>query len=149
MFVQTEFNKPNNNNIDVNEMYVNRETLLQDLDAIGRFLPVCNRDMEVREAALDLIIKTIEHWLDGIGSPKHYSIYHRHHHHNIRTNNESELKNNCSCSDFVGNNVRETSRENRDLILHHLPIILRLSINCPFTNVRDKCQHILDIVQVS
>lgn len=149
MFVQTEFNKPpNNNNIDVTDIYVNSETLLSDLDVIGRFLPICNRDMEAREAALDIIIKTIENWLDGVDSPKHYSLY-DHRHHNIRTNNQRELHNNCSCSDYVGNNIREVSRENRGLIVHHLPIILRLSINCPFKNVRDKCQHILDIVRVS
>lgn len=147
MFVQTELNKSNNNN-EVNEMCVYHETLLPDLDVIGRFcMPICNRDNEVREVALDVITKTVEGWLDGVGSPKHSCINNRH----TRKSNhhQTQSSKNSSCSDYVGNNVGDIPSEYLDLVALHLPIILRLSIGCPFVNVREKCQHILDIVQVS
>ena len=34
------------------------------------------------------------------------------------------------------------------LVSLHLPVILRLSVNCPFQNVRIKCAEILDMVKV-
>lgn len=146
MFVQTEFNKSNNNN-EVSEACVDHESLYRDLDVISRFcMPICCRDNEIREVALDLISKTVEGWLDGVGSPKHYRInqmdrrYRRHH----QTPSKS-----CACSDYVGNNMGDIPSEYLDLVALHLPIILRLSLSCPFMNVREKCQHILDIVQVS
>lgn len=35
------------------------------------------------------------------------------------------------------------------LVTLHLPVILRLSVNCPFQNVRIKCAEILEMVKVS
>ncbi|XP_063930530.1 uncharacterized protein LOC135142709 [Zophobas morio] len=140
MFVQTEFNKSNNNNElsrshDVESDY---EGLFRDLDLISRFcMPICSRDNEIREVALDVISKTVEGWLDGVGSPKHYRMGHR----------LQNASNGCACSDLVGNTVNDVPKEYLDLVSLHLPIILRLSISCPFINVREKCQHILEIVQ--
>lgn len=147
MFVQTELSKSNNNN-ELNEACVYSETsLLPDLDVIGRFcMPICSRDNEIREVALDLITKTVEGWLDGVGSPKHYRINNKMGHHT--KHHLPPPSKSCACSDYVGNNMGDIPSEYLDLVALHLPIILRLSISCPFINVREKCQHILDIVQV-
>lgn len=146
MFVQTEFNKSNNNN-DLNRathhdpVAGGYEELFKDLDLISRFcMPICSRDNEVREVALDVISKTVEGWLDGVGSPKHYRLAERR---RIKT-----ASNGCACSDIVGNPVNDIPKEYLELVTLHLPIILRLSLSCPFVNVREKCQHILDVVQV-
>lgn len=139
MFVQTEFNKSNNNN-ELNRRVQEAQSdglFFRDLDLISRFcMPICSRDNEIREVALDVISKTVEGWLDGVGSPKHYRL-------------PQNATNGCACADIVGNPVSEVPKEYLDLVALHLPIILRLSISCPFINVREKCQHILEIVQVS
>lgn len=144
MFVQTEFNKSNNNNElsrPRDATSDNYDGLMYDLDLISRFcMPICSRDNEIREVALDVISKTVEGWLDGVGSPKRYQPDRR------RLQNAS---NGCACSaDIVGNAVNDVPKEYLDLVALHLPIILRLSLSCPFVNVREKCQHILEIVQV-
>lgn len=148
MFVQTEFNKSNNNN-DLSrppqhDTADDLETFLyKDLDLISRFcLPICSRDNEIREVALDVISKTVEGWLDGIGSPKHYRLSHVE-----RRMTQNSSSNGCACSDIVGNSMNDIPKEYVDLVTLHLPIILRLSISCPFANVREKCQHILEVVQ--
>ncbi|KAF5300685.1 hypothetical protein FQA39_LY11047 [Lamprigera yunnana] len=145
MFVQTEFNKSNNNN-DLSrgareQITDGYEELFKDLDLISRFcMPICSRDIEVREVALEIISKTVEGWLDGIGSPKHNRLAERR---RLQTSS-----NGCACSDIVGNGVNDIPKEYLELVTLHLPIILRLSLSCPFVNVREKCQHILEIVQV-
>ncbi|XP_008191036.2 sestrin homolog [Tribolium castaneum] len=145
MFVQTEFNKSNNNNELSRSREVDSDSydgLFKDLDLISRFcMPICSRDNEIREVALDVISKTVEGWLDGVGSPKHYRMAQPE---RRRLQNAS---NGCAYSDIVGNTVNDVPKEYLDLVSLHLPIILRLSISCPFINVREKCQHILEIVQ--
>lgn len=150
MFVQTEFSKTNNNNA-VSRARLDAATgdldgfLYKDLDLISRFcLPICSRDNEIREVALDVISKTVEGWLEGVGSPKHYRLAH-----SDRRRTQNAMGNACACSDIVGNPVGDVPKEYLDLVALHLPIILRLSISCPFANVREKCQHILEVVQVS
>lgn len=147
MFVQTEFNNKSNNNNDLSRSAHHDATadgLVRDLDLISRFcVPICSRDNEIREVALDVISKTVEGWLDGVGSPKHYRLAQTE---QRRLQNSS---NGCACADIVGNPVNDVPKEYLDLVALHLPIILRLSISCPFVNVREKCQHILEIVQVS
>lgn len=144
MFVQTEFNKSNNNNN--NEIRRTIEELpndgfFRDVDLVARFcMPICSRDNEIREVALDVISKTVEGWLDGVGSPKHCRLSHA---------SRENARNGCECADIFGNPVHDIPKEYLDLVALHLPIILRLSISCPFINVREKCQHILEIVQVS
>ncbi|KAH0814744.1 hypothetical protein GEV33_008048 [Tenebrio molitor] len=117
--------------------------LFRDLDLISRFcMPICSRDNEIREVALDVISKTVEGWLDGVGSPKHYRMP------QTERRRLQNASNGCACSDIVGNTVNDVPKEYLDLVSLHLPIILRLSISCPFINVREKCQHILEIVQI-
>ncbi|KRT85413.1 hypothetical protein AMK59_1758 [Oryctes borbonicus] len=147
MFVQTEFNKSNNNNgIDrvspqdgVMDGY---KDVIKDLDLISRFcMPICSKDNEIREVALDVISKTVEGWLDGVGSPKHYRLNEKH-----PRKHHSNTSNSCACSDITVDSVK-IPQEYLDLVSLHLPIILRLSLSCPFDNVREKCQHILELVQ--
>ncbi|KAL3284006.1 hypothetical protein HHI36_018176 [Cryptolaemus montrouzieri] len=139
MFVQTEFNNKtnnNNNSLERGEAHSNgtSELFLQDLDLVSRFcVPICSRDNEVREVALDAISKTVEGWLDGVGSPKHCRNT------GLQTQNQHRKTS--------VHKMASTSAEYVDLVALHLPIILRLSLSCPFANVRDKCQHILEIVQ--
>lgn len=150
MFVQTEFNKSNNNNelSRSREVYLEADNLFKDLDLISRFcMPICSRDNEIREVALDVLSKTVEGWLDGVGSPKHYRLGAQTDRRRLVQN--VAASNGCACSDIVGNTVNDVPKEYLDLVSLHLPIILRLSISCPFINVREKCQHILEIVQVS
>ncbi|CAH0546828.1 unnamed protein product [Brassicogethes aeneus] len=146
MFVQTEFTKSNNNNDLARPREVVSDSYgdqLSDLDLISRFcLPICSRDNEIREVALEVIFKTVEGWLDGIGSPKHRLVAG-----SDRRRLQNGTGNGCACSDLVGNSVQEIPKEYLDLVSLHLPIILRLSLSCPFINVREKCRHILEIVQ--
>lgn len=144
MFVQTEFNKSNNNNeLSRTAQDSPNDGLFRDLDLISRFcMPICSRDNEIREVALDVISKTVEGWLDGVGSPKHYRL-------SQTGGRVQNATNGCACADIVGNPVNDVPKEYLDLVSLHLPIILRLSISCPFINVREKCQHILEVVQVS
>lgn len=150
MFVQTEFNKSNNNNgigrVSPEDGIVDGyEDVIKDLDLISRFcLPICSKDNEIREVALDAISKTVEGWLDGVGSPKHYRVNEGHH----RAHHQSGTSNSCACSE-INVETLKIPQEYLDLVLLHLPIILRLSLSCPFDNVREKCQHILELVQVS
>lgn len=130
------YEKSNNNNNDVNQD--RHAELLRDLDLVSRFcVPICCRDIETRELALDVITKTVEGWLDGVGSPRHYRTI------------GSENRAGYVCADSVGNRVPDIPKEYIDLVTLHLPILLRLSLSCPFINVREKCQQILDIVKVS
>lgn len=143
MFVQTEFNKTNNNN-EINKAVeeLPNDFLFRDLDLISRFCtPICSRDNEIREVALDVISKTVEGWLDGIGSPKHCRLTH--------AGRAENTTNGCACdANILGNPISDIPKQYLDLVTLHLPIILKLSISCPFGNVREKCQHILEVVQV-
>lgn len=150
MFVQTEFNKSNNNNgigrVSPQDGIVDAyEDVIKDLDLISRFcMSICSKDNEIREVALEGISKTVEGWLDGVGSPKHYRLNERHH----RGYHQSSTSSSCACSNITVDTVK-IPQEYLDLVSLHLPIILRLSLSCPFENVREKCQHILELVRVS
>ncbi|XP_025834302.1 sestrin homolog, partial [Agrilus planipennis] len=149
MFVQTEYsNKSNNNNNELTRSSPceptteNCDVIFKDFDVITRFcMPICSRDNEIREVALDVISKTVENWLDGVGSPKHYRFADR------RRVVATGAVGGCAYADITDNLFSEISIEYLDLVTLHLPIILRLSLSCPFVNVREKCEHILDVVK--
>lgn len=131
MYMQVE--KSNNNNNANNTNNNNRDDielsgrLVSDLDLISRFCtPICCRDAESRERALDAIGMTVQGWLDGAGSPARG-----------RRQSRPQI------------NVSDVNSEHTRLVTLHLPILLRLSLNCPFVNVRERCQNILDVVKVS
>lgn len=166
MFMQTGYEKSNNNNNDLSNSNLSRGRglvdsdryveLLDDLDLVSRFcMPICCRDSETRELALDVISKTVEGWLDGVGSPRHYTTGVRSRDRD-RGLNQVTVAHLCACTtDSIGNNVASdpsgnnaVPKEYMELVTLHLPILLRLSMSCPFVNVREKCHHILEIVKV-
>lgn len=103
-----------------------------EVDIVSRFcLPLCSRDQHTREVALERIEKTVQGWLDGYGSPKR----------NDRHGNANDATD--------GTNGHLTEGEYLALVRLHLPAMLRLSQNCPFADVRDKCGQILHRVKVS
>ncbi|XP_046392246.1 uncharacterized protein LOC124160437 [Ischnura elegans] len=128
-------------------------------EMVTRFcMPLCSRDSQVREIALETMGKTVEGWLDGYGSPKHH----------CPQTNQNQMSSSppggASCAipsnghcvdevDGVGDsgatngNVKIVPKEYLDLVMIHLPAVLRLSINCPFTDVRVKCGTILKLVE--
>lgn len=150
MYLQTEFSKTDNNNVGKSDLgKAGPEDaeghLFRDLDLISRFChPICSRDNEIREVALEVITKTVEGWLDGAGSPRR-----RFQSKEKRKEPPNSSWKGCACSEIVGKPIEAVPQEYMDLVAFHLPIILRLSLNCPFANVREKCQHILEVVQVS
>lgn len=109
---------------------------IMNLDIVSRFsLPVCTRESSVREAALDTMERTVERWMEGYGSPTHRDT--------AATTTNGFSTTNSSLS---------TSPQQQDylaLVAMHTPALLRLSVSCPFSDVRDKCNHILRIVSVS
>lgn len=172
--MQTGYEKSNNNNNnDINHSGRTRNTsvdadryaeLVNDLDLISRFcMPICCRDSETRELALDVISKTVEGWLDGVGSPRHYRLGLGPPEALLRGSRllpVSVTGNACVCvnssaTDAMANGPvlsdpgasNSVPKEYMDLVTLHLPILLRLSMSCPFINVREKCHHILDVVK--
>ncbi|XP_068085192.1 uncharacterized protein [Anabrus simplex] len=159
MFLQSPDLKKNsvNNNamvptttiaIDVDGRCENMFALTEDLELITRFcMPVCTRDMQTRELALDVIEKTVEGWLDGYGSPKHSRLS------SISSSNNLEgvLNTTNGHADnsivSVGGGIKSVSKEYLSLVTLHLPALLCLSVNCPFPDVREKCVHILRLVE--
>lgn len=79
-----------------------------------------SRDPEVRRQAFQTVCKTLDGWFEGYGSPP---IGH------------------CSGTSGVSVDLKQ-------LIVDQLPDILRLSIDCPFADVRESCSLILQDLQV-
>ena len=132
----------NNSNSTYNhDVHHHREETF-DMELIKRFCtPLCTRDMAVREVALNVIEKTVEGWLEGYGSPKKdiccqedpcEPFY------EVETDESGDIV------------VKETKpNDYLSLVTLHLPAILRLSVNCPFDDVRDKFLKILQNIKVS
>ncbi|XP_047101818.1 uncharacterized protein LOC124720473 [Schistocerca piceifrons] len=156
MFFQNPEQKRNsvNNNsgqtatiaIDADRRCGNACDIAEDVDLITRFcMPVCSRDTHTRELALDVIEKTVEGWLDGYGSPRHTRmslIPPSHRLENFSTNGHCYTDTVSS-----GDGIRSVPKEYLSLVTLHLPALLRLSVNCPFLDVRDKCKRVLKLVQ--
>lgn len=80
-----------------------------------------NRDPTARSQAFDFICRNIDAWLDGYGSPK-----------------------DATSSDIHSNGIGDF----RPLIEEHAVDILRISLRCPFSDVRENCLSILADLQV-
>ena len=96
---------------------------IRDEESLRFLYSVCSRDQKQRTEALDHITRVIDGWLEGYGSPKD-SIFDNH-------PNNGELS-----TDF------------KPLIREQLPDLLRLSIYCPFDDVRERCGLLLEDLQV-
>lgn len=159
MFLQSPELKSNsvNNNatalsttiaIDMDSNRRGKCTIAEDVDLVTRFcMPVCSRDTQTRHLALDVIEKTVEGWLDGYGSPKH-----------TRTSlispmcevDGSTTNGHCCTYNSIssGDGIKSVPKEYLSLVTLHLPALLRLSVNCPFPDVRERCTRVLKLVQV-
>jgi hypothetical protein len=90
---------------------------------------------------LQVIEKTVMGWLDGFGSPKHSRV----------SSNATSGGNSVGVNDAATNGHYCTDRNNAEyvsLVTLHMPTILRLSVNCPFMDVRQSFSSILQLVQV-
>ncbi|KAG8228010.1 hypothetical protein J437_LFUL003645 [Ladona fulva] len=130
-------------------------------ELVTRFcMPLCSRDSQVREIALEAMGKTVEGWLDGYGSPKHHCPPNSQRSSSPPVGVAIGVPSNGHCTNEVdgivdgGNggppngNGKIVPKEYLDLVMIHLPAVLRLSINCPFADVREKCKEILNLVKV-
>ena len=85
-----------------------------------RFLYVANRSKKMREQTLERVQESVEAWLDGYGSPPM-----------------------GAAAAGILNGL-----DRRAFIQELVPDLLRLSISCPFDDVRDKCKEILADIKV-
>ncbi|PSN39305.1 hypothetical protein C0J52_18478 [Blattella germanica] len=115
----------------------------EEVDLITRFcMPVCTRDLNARSKGLQVIEKTVMGWLDGYGSPKHSRL----------PTNATSIGNNVGVNNATTNGHCCQDKNNAEyvsLVTLHMPTILRLSVNCPFIDVRDSFTSILQHVQYS
>jgi hypothetical protein len=117
--------------------------ITEEVDLINRFcMPVCTRDHAARSLGLQVIEKTVMGWLDGYGSPKHSRLPS-----NATTTGNSVGINNAATNGHCCPDKNNT--EYVSLVTLHMPTILRLSVNCPFTDVRQSFDSILQLVRVS
>jgi hypothetical protein len=114
----------------------------EEVELITRFcMPVCTRDHAARSMGLEVIEKTVMGWLDGYGSPKHSRL----------PSNATTVGNNFGVNNAATNGHYCPDKNNAEyvsLVTLHMPTILRLSVNCPFMDVRQSFASILQLVQV-
>ena len=91
----------------------------RDEDGLRFLYGVCTRDLNQRLQALDNVIRVFDGWIEGYGSPK-----------------EATRENHQISTDFT------------PMIREQLPDILRLSLQCPFADVRERCSLVLEDLQV-
>jgi len=92
-----------------------------------RFLhTVCSRVPSQRVQALENVARVFDGWLEGYGSPQDTVLI------------------DCAAGE---NNVMPT--DYKCMIREQLPDLLRLSTNAPFVDVRERCNNILQDLQVN
>ena len=96
-------------------------------DSLRFLYGVSSREQAARAHALDNIVRTFDSWLEGYGSPKELVI-----------------------GDVEIDDIHDTSRSTD--FTHHikeqLPDLLRLYLQCPFADVRDRSRNILQDLKV-
>jgi len=104
-----------------------------NIDLIKRFSsPLCSRDSSVRELALTNIQKTVDELLNALTCEDTSE--------GIKIEMEES-------GDIVV--IEKTCVDKLAMLSLYLPAILRLSVNCPFQDVRDKFLEILMHLKVS
>lgn len=96
-------------------------------DSLRFLYGLATKDQPARALALDSIVRAFDSWIEGYGSPKELVIDHV----EQQENNEIILS-----TDF------------KHLITEQLPDLLRLSLLCPFADVRERCANILEDLKV-
>ncbi|XP_075215418.1 uncharacterized protein LOC142321308 [Lycorma delicatula] len=96
---------------------------LSNVDIISRFCSsICTRELSIRAQALDSTERSIGQWIEGYGSPVN------------QVSNGNITNGSNSKTDYTS------------LLTIHIPVLLRLSVSCPFSDVRDRCKHILQLI---
>ena len=99
----------------------------RDEDSLRFLHGVSSRDERQRSQSLEVIVKKLDGWIEGYGSPRDpYLILENNHHH---------------VDQHVDDNFKP-------LVVEHLPDILRLSDVCPFKDVKERLQEVLEDMQV-
>uniref|UniRef100_A0A1B6EZ52 Uncharacterized protein n=1 Tax=Cuerna arida TaxID=1464854 RepID=A0A1B6EZ52_9HEMI len=113
--------EPETNGVDlsmcVHAAKSDSEVDVDNVDVLSRFcLPLCSRDVKVRETALAAIEHRLDQWLLDCSS----------------------TQNGISIANGAGDNYQQVSL--------YVPTLLRLSVSCPFYDVRVKCSQILQTI---
>uniref|UniRef100_A0A1B6LLF3 Mon2 C-terminal domain-containing protein n=1 Tax=Graphocephala atropunctata TaxID=36148 RepID=A0A1B6LLF3_9HEMI len=122
MFLHSD-NKSETNGVDLSICVhvANGDSVVDvdNVDVLSRFyLPLCSREVKVREAALAEIEHRLDQWLHE----------------------------DCSSPTQNGSSVANGAGDYWQLVTLHVPTLLRLSESCPFPDVRAKCAQILQTV---
>jgi|SRR6218665_274531 len=94
-------------------------------DSFRFFYGICSSDKETRAQALNSVSRILDCWLDGYGSPP----------------GGSGADASCESGSVCSANPQS-------LVKEQLPDLLRLSTDCPFADVRERCCEILADLQV-
>ncbi|KAJ8315601.1 hypothetical protein KUTeg_007751 [Tegillarca granosa] len=89
---------------------------MRDKDSLRFVHCLSHRDLAVRSQAFDVMTQTIDAWIGGYGSP---------------SNNQ------------VNENLTNTGFDPRLQVKEYLVDFLRLSYQCPFDDIREKCKQLL------
>lgn len=108
-------------NSEVKEICHHEQLVSCSAESLRFLIGIGNRDLEARRQAMEFICKTLDGWFEGYGSPPA----------NYR------------------NSTLKSAVDLKQLIVEQLPDILRLSIDCPFADVRESCTFILQDLLVS
>lgn len=89
---------------------------IREKDSLRFVHCLSHRDLAVRSQAFDVMTQTIDAWIGGYGSPP---------------NNQ------------INENLTNSGFDLRLQVKEHLVDFLRLSYQCPFDDVREKCELLL------
>lgn len=110
----------------MNEDVKTRSARFRDSESLRFLHGVCSRVPSQRIQALENVARVFDGWLEGYGSPQETVLI------------------DCAAGE---NSVMPT--DYKCMIREQLPDLLRLSINAPFTDVRLRCNNILQDLQVN
>ena len=128
----------------------------RDAESLGFFYTLSTRDATARAQALDVIAKTLESWRDGYGSPPdHDSNIVINDHHTSLHNNDIHSNDDGIYGNPNGHhgNYQHCHAHGGVIVDFRLeeqvPDLVRLKHTCPYQDVRDRCQSIIDELKVS
>ena len=107
----------------------------RDSESLRLLYGICSRDAGTRKQVLDNVVKIFDSWLGGYASPQ---TVHR----------VVNCDNNCNGISQNGDLINGLVVDFKQLIHEQVPDLLRLSVSCPFSDVRDRCKQILADLEV-
>lgn len=96
----------------------------------ARLPPMCSREARDREMSLISAEHMVMSWLDTLSKP-------------------CKPKNNGHCVPLDTDDITASQQSMAPALSVYLPDILRLTTNCPFADVRERCTKLLALVSVS